>query len=158
MSEVKFNFLNWQPDAEDLGNGGLITADNVLHDSEGYNQLVQQSALAFSTQSPMNAGINSLMSIKIRPFGLSGDNIVAAIYQDTATTSTFRIGVAGQNAFTSVTLATLSSLSAARIKNFSSCELAQSVIMAAQAEASLLAGGVTTYALAGTFVYTITSV
>jgi len=36
VSQVRLNFLNWRPDAEDFGNDGLTIATNVLHDTEGY--------------------------------------------------------------------------------------------------------------------------
>ena len=39
MSKVKFDFLNWQPDQEDYRNGGLITAENLIHAPEGYKQV-----------------------------------------------------------------------------------------------------------------------
>lgn len=53
MSEVRINFLNWRPDAEDIGNDGLITADNVIHDTEGYKQigLVTNGAVSTLTSS-----------------------------------------------------------------------------------------------------------
>ncbi|MHC4361852.1 MAG: hypothetical protein ACYSTZ_03410 [Planctomycetota bacterium] len=35
---IRFNFIDWRPDADDFGNKGLTVADNVVHDSEGYKQ------------------------------------------------------------------------------------------------------------------------
>lgn len=154
---LKINFLNWRPDAEDYENDGLITADNVLHDTEGYKELLQQTAAAFSTTSPLNAGLNTVSSIKVKTFGNNNQIVVADVYTPTTTTAALRIGVQGNNAFTTVTMATLASIGAARIKSFSVGELNQSFVMAATAEASLLAGGVTTYALGGTVLYTVTS-
>ena len=47
MSQVKFNFINWRPDAEDMGNDGLVTADNVLHQPEGYIEYRTPTAAGF---------------------------------------------------------------------------------------------------------------
>lgn len=158
MENVKLNFLNWRPDAEDYENDGLITADNFLHDKEGYKQLLQQTSAAFSTTSPLNAGLNTISSIKAKTFGNNNQVALADIYAPDTTTAALRIGVHGNNAFTTTTLATLASVGGARITSFSIGELNQSFVISATAEASLLAGGVTTYALSGTVAYTITSV
>jgi hypothetical protein len=158
MSFVKFDFLNWQPDREVYDNAGLTVADNLIHDADGYKDVEQQTAGAFSTTSPLNAGFIEIRDVRLRPFGLSGDLCVADIYADTTTTAALRIGVHGANAFTQASMATLASVGAARIISFSTAEFGQEVVIAAQAEASLLAGGTTTYALGGTFAYTLTAV
>jgi hypothetical protein len=158
MSFVKFDFLNWRPDMEDYNNDGLLTASNLLHDVEGYKQVLRQTTTSFSTTAPLNAGQNTVSSLKARPFGNAGALAIADIYAPTATTAAFRIGVQGENAFTTTTLATLASVYAADITTFSVAELGQRVVINAQAQASLLAGGITTYALGGQFTYTVTSV
>jgi hypothetical protein len=160
MSFVKYDFLNWRPDLEDERHDGLTTADNFLHDIEGYKQLLKQTAGAFSTTSPMNAGADNILSLKAKPFGLSGDLALADVLDDSANI-VLRIGVQGQNAFTTTNIATSNGLQtggSAVIKSFSICEFGQSVVMAAQAQASLLSGGVTTLALGGTMLYTLSSV
>lgn len=157
MSKFRFDFLNWRPDAEDYSNDGLVTADNLLHSEEGYKQVLQQTATSFLEESPLFGG-NSTVSVKARPFGFSGELAVAYIHNPTVTTTSLRIGVKGNVAFTATTMGTLASIGAARIISFSTCEFAQAVVIAAQAEASLLAGGTTTYPLCGTIEYTLTSV
>ena len=49
MSELKYNFLNWNPDQDDFDNQGMIVADNMIHDTEGFLPVGIQTAGAFST-------------------------------------------------------------------------------------------------------------
>jgi hypothetical protein len=159
MSQIKYNFLNWRPDLEKHEHDGLVLAQNVLHDSNGYYPIKIQTTTAFATQQPLGAGFGAYGDLKVKPFGNAGELACAGIQYDTATTNSFSIGVVGNGGgFTSVTMATLSSVGAARIKSFDVSDVGQWVVIAAQAEGSLLSGGTTVYSLSGTFGYTITSV
>ena len=80
MSQVKINFLNWRPDDEDLGNDGLITADNVYHDTEGYKQYKTPTTGAFST----NAGLGTCASVVFRTVGTSNQRIGCFLHNATA--------------------------------------------------------------------------
>lgn len=52
----------------------------------------------------------------------------------------------------------MASVGAASLKSFDVAEISQYVVITAEAEVEKLGGGFTTYALGGTFTYTVTSV
>lgn len=93
MSEVRINFLNWRPDAEDIGNDGLITADNVIHDTEGYKQigLVTNGAVSTLTSSDTLYWLtgSTVLALQCRQTGTlkdtSGNNKVIAYFRDGVT-------------------------------------------------------------------------
>jgi hypothetical protein len=157
VNNVKFNFLDWRPDLDPWEHEGLVYAIDTIHDRNGYRSLKINTALAFSTATPLS-GNTAITDIKVKPFGIGTDRAVALINRITVTTSALRIGVEGQGAMTSVTLGTLASLNSCWIESFDLAQFGQQVAIGAQAGASLAAGGTTTYALGGTFVYTLTSV
>lgn len=78
MSHVKLNFLNWRPDAEALGNDGLITAENALHSEEGYIQY--KTPTTFAT----NTAIGTCPSIVIKSVGTNNQRIAAFLHNATA--------------------------------------------------------------------------
>ena len=59
---LKLNFLNWRPDQDEYGNDGLTTADNVVHDTEGYKQVHLKSAGAFNTIIPASWSVTSVVA------------------------------------------------------------------------------------------------
>lgn len=101
MSQVRFNFLNWRPDAEDFGNEGLVTADNVIHESEGFKPAHLESAAAFSTTGGLAATTATILSVCAKPVGSQGDLLVAWITDQTATS--LHVGINGVTATTAAT-------------------------------------------------------
>lgn len=145
-------FLKWLPDLEDYNNPGMTVADNVLHDTDGYKQLLQQTALAFAT-------VKAATSLQIKPAGVSGQNrIFAALVPfQTATSSSFlSIGdIDTADTFTQLSMGTLTSVGACRIQSFSIAELGPNILITAKADGDLLAGGTTTIALTGIASYSL---
>lgn len=80
MSQVKFNFLNWRPDAEDDGHDGLVTADNVYHQPEGFKAFQSPTAGAFAT----NTSLGTCPSVVFRPVGTRGQYVGAWLHNATA--------------------------------------------------------------------------
>jgi len=130
MSQVKFNFLNWQPDREDYENDGLITADNLIHQPEGYTELLVNTVGSASTLTAL-AG-TTFTSINMLPMG-SARTVTSSMYmvgavQGSATASSLvaiepggsTLSIAGQIDTTSTLLA---------LTNFDVCELNNSVVV-----------------------------
>ena len=97
MSEVRINFLNWNPDSEDENNKGLTVADNVLHDSEGYKPLHLASAGSFATTGSLAASVATVQSLIAKPVGdgtdlfcawIAGTSINVGLNGVTATSTT----------------------------------------------------------------------
>ena len=151
---TKVDFLNWRPDLDVYELDGLKVADNVLHGEDGYKPLALATAGAFTED-------HSGSSFKVLPWGNftpHRNNLAyAGVIENTTTTSSFQIGINNTQAFTSLTLGTLASLGAHRIKCFSLAEFDQAVVISAVVHASLDSRN-TTYSLCGTFAYTVTSV
>lgn len=61
MSQLRINFLNWRPDQDEFQNE-LTTADNVVHDTEGYKQVHLKSAGAFNTIVPASWSVTSVVA------------------------------------------------------------------------------------------------
>lgn len=162
MSQLKTNFIGWQPDQDEYSPEGLIDADNVLHDTEGYKPLNMQTVGAFSASTWYSgATLASVRSMQIRAVG-AGNNRVAALAIDKATTAAIAemsVGVEGEaSAFTTVSSGTLASAGGIYCKAFSVGELESGVfLICAHWMASLAAGGSTVYSITGEVTYTITS-
>lgn len=62
MNQLKTNFLNWRPDADEYDNDGLTKANNTVHDTEGYKPIHLQSAGAFSTGIPASVSVLSVVA------------------------------------------------------------------------------------------------
>ena len=73
MSEVRLNFLNWRPDQEAFGHDGLVVADNVIHDTEGYKQVTRNTDTARSTI----IGAPTSSALQVRPMGSVRDALQA---------------------------------------------------------------------------------
>jgi len=157
--QVKFDFLNWRPDAEDLRNPGLTTADNVIHDAEGYKKVSLPTSGAFATNQPVSNDFTACLDVIYKPIGNSGELVAAWISNSTTTTAALRIGaVSHVGHFTTVSMATLASINAASLDFFAVAQLDQQFVMSAKCTASKLSGGSTAYSAAGTVAYSITSV
>jgi hypothetical protein len=156
VNYVKIDFLNWNADVREDEHDGLIEAQNVLHQAEGWLPIRRPTASAFSTTSSLNE--TSITAVQVKPFGNAGELGAAVIAKETTTTSSLKIGVIGVAPFTTVTLGTMASLGAASLTAFTVSELGQNVVIAAEAEITNTAGAQTKYNVCGTFTYTITSV
>ncbi len=73
----RFTFADWAPDIEDFGNNGLSVATNVVHDAEGWKDVLLRSANAFSTT--IAASVSSVIA---KPIGAKDDYLVAWIQGD----------------------------------------------------------------------------
>lgn len=96
---IRTNFLNWRPDAEDVGNDGLTQADNVLHETEGWKPVHLGSSTAFSTV--LAASTATVLSIVAKPVGAQGDLFCA--WLSGASTPALHVGINGATASTSAT-------------------------------------------------------
>lgn len=101
MPSFRKNFLNWRPDAEDFGNDGLVTADNVIHETEGYKPAHLESAGGFKTTGGLAGTTATVMAVQARPVGSQGDLLVA--WLSTPATPTLHIGINGVTGTTSAT-------------------------------------------------------
>lgn len=99
MNQVRVNFLNWNPDSDDVGNQGLSEADNVLHETEGYKPLHLGSAGSFATV--LSATTATTLSIVAKPIGAQGDLFCA--WLSGASTPTLNVGINGATATSSAT-------------------------------------------------------
>ena len=150
MSEVRVNFLNWRPDAEDVSNEGMTTADNVIHDVEGYRPVHMASAGAFATTGGLSAGLGTILSIVAKPIGSRGDYFCAWVAQ--ATTPALHVGINGVTASTSATgfpLAMAAAATDAQIYAFDVCEYAGKIVWTVEAKATDASATALSYAFAG---------
>ena len=146
-------------------NPGLVRADNVIHDTEGYKQVRKQTAGAFAVATWFTGvTLHSIRSMQVRSVGGNNANRIAAIVKDFTTTplsASLQVGVEGQaGPFTtaSLTTATLISVGACVVKSFSVAELESGGFVAvATFLASLADGGSTVYSISGEAAYTQTA-
>jgi len=141
---MRFNFLNWRPDADDMGNDGLITADNVIHDTEGYVQYKTPTSGAFVT----NTAIGTCPSIVVRSVGTNNQRIAAYLHNATAAgagyTVDFSIGlfssgyttIGNYTTFTSSTLSTQYTLNS--VSAFEVAEYADKIYITAEAQCATI--------------------
>lgn len=145
---MRVKFLNWRPDAEDVGNDGLTTADNVIHDVEGYRPVHLASAGTFATA--LAASDATILSIVSKPVGSQGDQFVAWVAD--ATTPTLHVGINGATAATSATaypLAMATAATDAEIYAFDVCEYAGKIVFTVEAQATDASATALVYAFAG---------
>lgn len=145
---MKIKFLNWRPDAEDVGNDGLTTADNVIHDVEGYRPVHLASAGTFSTA--IAASDATVLSIISKPVGSQGDYFCAWVADQT--TPTLHVGINGVTAVTSATgypLAMATAATDAEIYAFDVTEYAGKIVWTVEAQATDASATALVYAFAG---------
>ena len=145
---VRSDFLKWQPDQDDFNNPGLTIADNVLHDTEGYKQLLQQTDAAFTTTTVLG-GSATVQAVNIRPAGVGANRFICAINPLPTTAAMVNFAIGDQDTgdgFTNVASATLVSANAAVIKSFSTADTPTGILVTAQMLATLVAS-TTTYSL-----------
>ena len=143
MSQVRVNFLNWRPDADEFGNNGLTAADNVVHDTEGWKPIFMKTAGALSTTAPLAAA--TISALMVKSIGSVGDKLVAWITGDT-----LHVGVNGATSTSSVTGYPPSFATAGGNRNitmFDVCEPPGGIFFTVEAEQSVSAPSVTSQAL-----------
>lgn len=158
MSEFRINFLNWRPDQDEFNTDGLQVAENVLHETEGYKQLLKQTAGSFSTETAPFT-MSSVRAIQVRQIIGANTRIYNVIRDFPTTAALAYIEMHTENDLSpaSITTATLASSSAVRIESFSVAEFEQGGVATCKVRASLQAGGATTYSLSRDFGFTVTS-
>lgn len=145
---MKVKFLDWRPDIEDVGNGGLTQADNVVHDVEGYRPIHLASAGAFSTD--VAASNATVLSIVAKPVGSQGDLFCAWVAQDTV--PELHVGLNGATAPTTATgypLAMATAATDAEIYAFDVCEYGGYIVFTVEAQATDASATALSYAFAG---------
>ena len=145
---MRIGFLNWRPDAEDVGNDGLTTADNVIHDVEGYRPVHLASSGTFATA--LAASDATVLSIISKPVGSQGDLLCAWVADQT--TPTLHVGLNGVTAVTSATgypLAMATAATDAEIFAFDVCEYAGKIVWTVEAQATDASATALVYAFAG---------
>jgi len=117
MSEVRLNFLNWRPDADEFGNDGLTVAKNVVHDTDGYKPIYVATAYAAATSTAVSSTVPSL---QVRPIGSGTQTLRAWISGDQ-----INVGIDGVTATSAVTGYPISFATASSYRNitfFDVCE------------------------------------
>ena len=147
---MRVTFLNWRPDAEDVGNDGLTQADNVIHDIEGYRPVHLASAGTFATTGGLAASTATILSIVAKPVGSQGDYLAAWVAD--ATVPTLHVGLNGVTAATTATgypLAMATAATDAEIYAFDVCEYGGKIIWTVEAQATDASATALSYAFAG---------
>jgi len=134
VSEVRFNFLNYNPDTEDTENQGLSVAQNVVHDTEGYKPVHLGSAGSFATTGGLAASAATVTSIIAKPVGDGNDLFCAWIAGDTLHVGLNGVTAAAATTGYPVSFATTGS--SQEIVSFDVTELAGKIFFAAQAQQS----------------------
>ena len=135
LAEVRVNFLNWRPDQDEFNTDGLQVADNVLHDVEGYKQLLMRTAGASGTQT----GLSSAISFREASIGTGGQTMKCWLRKTANTSLTLTIAVNPITTLGTAASATLSSQSGA-ITSFSVAELDDNIFVTAEAEVHGISG------------------
>ena len=93
MTQIRTEFLNWRPDAEDFGNDGLTKAQNVVHDTEGWRPIHVKTSTSFATTNGLAASAATILSLVAKPIGTQGDLLCAWI--SSSATPTLNVGQNG---------------------------------------------------------------
>ena len=116
--EIRRDFLNFQPDIEDFGNEGLVKADNVTHEPEGYKEVRQ-----LATASVVQAIGFTTTAIDVRPLGANSAYLGLAYWPDTTSFNIGTLNVWSEYADTATAGATLGA-----IQSFSAIELEDTIV------------------------------
>ena len=133
MSQVRLDFLNWNPDSEDTQNKGLTIATNVVHEPEGYKQIRLLSAGAFSTTGGLGATNATVISTISKSVGSGIDTLSAWLTQ----AGGLSIGINGVTATSPTTGYPLSSgtaVASGEITVFDVCEYAGKITFQVEAQ------------------------
>jgi len=133
VSQVRLNFLNYNPDMEDVGNNGLTVANNVVHEPEGYKPIHLASAGAFATTGGLGASVSTVISIVSKNIGAQNDTLSAWLNA----TGTLHIGLNGVTATTATTgypLSVSTAVASGEITIFDVCEYAGKITFVVEAQ------------------------
>jgi len=133
VSQVRLDFLNWNPDTEDTENKGLTIATNVVHDTEGYKQIRLRSAGSFSTTGGLGASNATVISLIAKEVGSSSDTLCAWLTQ----AGGLNIGINGVTATSPTTgypLSAGTAVSSGEITVFDVCEYAGKITFTVEAQ------------------------
>ena len=144
MSEIRLNFLNWRPDLEDYGHDGLTTADNVIHQPQGYVQLVKKSDASATSLGSVSSSIVSTQIRRIGPLAeLAGQvtvNTMMLARMENATLASLTLSHAIEDTNEGITSTLVQSggtataiVTAPALVSFAVCELGDFVFAAAHA-------------------------
>ena len=137
MSELRLNFLNWRPDAEDFSNDGLTVATNLVHGSEGYKQIRLTTDSSVATTSPLTTSV--LTDVRAARVGtndnISNGNKIFAFVPSTTPSLSVATG------FETITISfPTAAASSVALTAFQVTEINNNIFIVAQAE-GLAAGG-----------------
>lgn len=128
----RFNFLNWRPDLEDVGNEGLTVADNCVHEPEGYKAIHLGSAGSFGTTGGLAASNATVLSVIAKPVGNNDDLFCGWIAN-----STLHVGINGVTAASTTTgypLSFATAVASGEITVFDVCEAYNKIFFTVQAD------------------------
>ena len=129
MSRVRFDFLNWRPDADDFANDGLTVADNVVHDSEGWKQVPLETAGAFVT----TGGLTTVTALVAKPIG-SRDDLLCCWLSDSQNIHVGVNGVTGTSPTTGYPISFSTAVSGGVVTAFDVCEVDEQAVFVARVE------------------------
>lgn len=88
-----FEFGEWYPDLEPYAHTGLVTAENVIHQPDGYAPVYDPTAGAFSTFTPpaTTTSPTTITSMMARPVGTNGQKLIALTYPTSASGAALRV-------------------------------------------------------------------
>jgi hypothetical protein len=158
VSFVKFDFLNWRPDVEVFNNEGLVTADNVLHQPRGYQEVRFQTAGAYATTS---GNLTVLSSVVFTSEARHTENRSGAYTRGGATTTggqLFIMGAAGVGTIATVNAATMISTGSMRVASITESFLGSNSLLCSLARYTGSGGTETFVEYAGVGTYTFTSI
>lgn len=139
MSMLRRDFLNWRPDRDEFNTDGLQIADNIVHDTEGYKQVLMHTAGATGTLAPLT----SIVSFRESAIGTSDQTLKAWLQRTTLAPGdalTLVVGVSPVTSLGSVQSATVASQTDAAITSLAVAELDDNLFITAEAEVNLVSG------------------
>lgn len=95
-------FIDWRPDLEDFGRDGLVVAENVVHEPEGFKPLHLATTTSFATTGGLAASNATVLSIVAQPIGPQ-DDLLCAWLANVNGEPTLYVGVNGVTAATTAT-------------------------------------------------------
>ena len=146
MSQIRINFLNYNPDIEDTENKGLTVAQNVIHESEGYKEVHLATSTSFATTGGLAASTATILSCVAKPVGAGDDLLVAWISDGTSGAGNPEMQI-GLNGVTATALSTgyplsfsTTGASSTFVTRFDCCEYAGKIIFVAEGEQEINGG------------------
>ena len=132
MSQIRIDFLNFNPDLEDTENQGLTVATNVIHEPEGFKPIHVATSTAFATTGGLGASVHTVVSVVAKPVGAGNDLFSAWIANNT-----LHVGINGVTSTSTTTgypLSFSTAGSSQEIVAFDVTEYAGKIFFVAQAQ------------------------